>query len=232
MNSWKCARRLCSTGLVLKEQVHQHGLAAADLAVDVEPARRRLVLVGKQPAEQTLLAPRLVARQPLFKRRKGLRGLAPARDRPRSRRRQRAPGSGRGRKWARWTAWPTLPPEREGNCKRANCGWGYANGLVMPAKAGIRYAPARPLYLRRLWEAGSFAFADDDSGRCEPLRLTRSARRNPRPHRDRRRSRRARRTARSATPGTYGSGNSRAPTDNRQRPGSTRRAAAPASRAA
>ena len=49
---------------LLEEQVHQHGLAAPDLAMDVEPAWRRLVLVGEQPAEQALLAPRLVAGQP------------------------------------------------------------------------------------------------------------------------------------------------------------------------
>jgi len=51
----------------LKKQVHQHGLAAADLAVNVKSARR-LVLVGKQPAEQTLLAHRLVPRKPLLQR--------------------------------------------------------------------------------------------------------------------------------------------------------------------
>src|ERR1700733_12692232 len=51
---------------VLKEHVHQHSLAAADLAMDVEAARRRLLLVGKQPAEQALLANRLVAGKPLL----------------------------------------------------------------------------------------------------------------------------------------------------------------------
>ncbi len=44
---------------VLEEQVHQHGFAAADFAVNIEAARRPLVLVGKQPAEQALLAERL-----------------------------------------------------------------------------------------------------------------------------------------------------------------------------
>ena len=76
MNSWKWARRLCSTGLRLEKQVHQHGLAAADVAVNVEAARRRAVLVGKQPAEQALLAQRLVAREPLLESGKGLRGFA------------------------------------------------------------------------------------------------------------------------------------------------------------
>ena len=37
---------------LLKEQIHQHGLAAADLAMNVKPARRRLALVAEQPAEQ------------------------------------------------------------------------------------------------------------------------------------------------------------------------------------
>ena len=41
---------------VLKEHIHQHGLAAADLAMNVEPARRRLVLVAEQPPEQAQLA--------------------------------------------------------------------------------------------------------------------------------------------------------------------------------
>src|SRR6202030_4248092 len=50
----------------LEKQVHQHGLAAADLAVNVEAARRRLILVRKQPAEQALLAHRLVAGKPPF----------------------------------------------------------------------------------------------------------------------------------------------------------------------
>ena len=60
---------------VLEEQVHQHGLAAADFAVNVEAARRRLVLVGKQPAEQALLAQRLVVRKPLLEFGQGLGGL-------------------------------------------------------------------------------------------------------------------------------------------------------------
>src|SRR6266702_7966695 len=50
---------------VLEKQVHQHGLAAPDLAMNVETAWRRLVLVGKQPAKQALLAHWRVAREPL-----------------------------------------------------------------------------------------------------------------------------------------------------------------------
>ena len=38
---------------------------APDVAMDIQPARRRLRLVGKQPAKQPLLLDRLVARQPL-----------------------------------------------------------------------------------------------------------------------------------------------------------------------
>src|SRR5258708_1084811 len=41
---------------LLKKHVHQHGLAAPDFPVDVKPSRRRLALVRKQPAQQTLLA--------------------------------------------------------------------------------------------------------------------------------------------------------------------------------
>src|SRR5882672_82937 len=44
---------------LLKEQIHQHGLAAPDFAVNVETTWRRLVLVREQPAQQTLLAQRL-----------------------------------------------------------------------------------------------------------------------------------------------------------------------------
>ncbi|MHC2510775.1 hypothetical protein ACVII1_006013 [Bradyrhizobium elkanii] len=66
---------------LLEEQIHQHGLAAADLAVDVEPARRLVVLVAaEQPPEQALLALRLVAREPFIQRAErlggaGLRGI-------------------------------------------------------------------------------------------------------------------------------------------------------------
>jgi len=56
----------------LKEQVHQHGLAAADLTIDVKAVRRRGILVAEQPAEQALLAVRLVTVQALFEARIGL----------------------------------------------------------------------------------------------------------------------------------------------------------------
>ena len=60
---------------VLEEQIHQHGLAAADLAMDVEPVRRLVLVAAEQAAEQALLALRLVAREPLVERRIGLGDL-------------------------------------------------------------------------------------------------------------------------------------------------------------
>src|SRR4030081_2449431 len=48
---------------LLKEQIHQHGLAASDFAMNIEPARWRLVFVLEQPAQQALLAHWLVARK-------------------------------------------------------------------------------------------------------------------------------------------------------------------------
>src|SRR5882724_10005540 len=59
---------------LLKEQIHQHGFAAADVAMNIKPARRRLVLVSEKPAEQALLAQRPVAREPVLERAEGLRG--------------------------------------------------------------------------------------------------------------------------------------------------------------
>ena len=67
MNSWKCARRLRSTGAGLEEQVHQHGLAAADLAVDVETLDRlRFLALAEQPAERRRFARQPVLRQRIF----------------------------------------------------------------------------------------------------------------------------------------------------------------------
>src|SRR6202012_5469896 len=62
---------------VLEKQVHQHGLATPDLAIDIQPARRAtiLALIGKYPAEQPLLARRLIGGKPFLKRSEGLRGL-------------------------------------------------------------------------------------------------------------------------------------------------------------
>lgn len=61
---------------VLEEQIHQHGLAATDLAMDVETARRLvLVAVFEETAEQALLARRLVVRKPRVECRIGLGDL-------------------------------------------------------------------------------------------------------------------------------------------------------------
>src|SRR5450631_1383652 len=60
---------------VLEKQIHQHGLAAPDFAMNIEAARRRAVLVGKQPAQQALLAQGLVAREPPLEAREGIGGL-------------------------------------------------------------------------------------------------------------------------------------------------------------
>src|SRR6266851_4031560 len=60
---------------VLEKQIHQHGLAAPDIAMNIKPARRRTVLVGKQPAQQALLAQGLVAREPPLEVREGVSGL-------------------------------------------------------------------------------------------------------------------------------------------------------------
>jgi hypothetical protein len=40
----------------------------------------------------------------------------------------------------------------------------HQHSTVMPAKAGIQYPAASRLKLGRLWNTGSSAFADDDSG--------------------------------------------------------------------
>src|ERR1700730_3876916 len=60
---------------VLEKQVHQTALAAPGLAVNIEPARGRAALVGKQPPQQALLAQRLVAREPPLEPREGVSGL-------------------------------------------------------------------------------------------------------------------------------------------------------------
>ena len=58
-----------------EEQVHQHGLAAADLAMDVDALDRLGALaVTEQAAEQILLGDRPIADQPLLERRKRRRG--------------------------------------------------------------------------------------------------------------------------------------------------------------
>jgi len=66
MNSWKCARRLRLTAL-RKEHVHQHRLAAADIAKQVEPRSLFAALArAKQPAERRRLARQPALAQPRF----------------------------------------------------------------------------------------------------------------------------------------------------------------------
>ena len=52
----------------LEEQIHQHGLAAADFAVDVESLQRRLLFVArrKQPAERRRFARETMLDDPRF----------------------------------------------------------------------------------------------------------------------------------------------------------------------
>ncbi len=66
-----------------EEQVHQHGLAAADLAVDVKPFQRRagLLALAEQPAERGRFA-----RQPAL--------IEPVRERRQLRRQHRLAGIG------------------------------------------------------------------------------------------------------------------------------------------
>src|SRR5262249_3020540 len=123
---------------LLEEQVHQHGLAAPDLAMDVEPARRRLVLVGEQPAEQALLLDRLVAGKPLLQFRKGFRRAALRRiGLDRARRDEGfvmgVEGGGRGREHG-----PLSASARE-KLQAGNWAGGYAprhHSLACPALAG------------------------------------------------------------------------------------------------
>ena len=59
MNSWKCTRRLRCDRARFEEQIHQHRLAAADLAVDVETLDRRLLFLAARTANRamTICAP-------------------------------------------------------------------------------------------------------------------------------------------------------------------------------
>src|SRR5262249_38927001 len=111
---------------------------------DVEPARRRLILVGEQSPEQALLLDRLVAGKPLLQRRKGFRRAALRRiGLDRAGRDEglvvRTEGGGRGRKHA------PFPPQRGGNCKRGIawrvCAWYPHPALSCPAHAGHPVAP-------------------------------------------------------------------------------------------
>ena len=81
---------------LLEEQIHQHGLAAADVAVDIEPARRRLVLVGRTAARAGSACSRACSRKAAAPARQRLPPRAPAPDRPRSRLRRRGLCNGHG----------------------------------------------------------------------------------------------------------------------------------------
>src|SRR3974390_754772 len=187
---------------LLEKQIHQHGLAAPDVAVNVEAARRRFVLVGKQPAEQALLAKRLVTGKPLFEIGKGLcdfflRGVWLYRSRRDESLIMRAERGGRGRQHGLF-----LRPKPEEIASRelvqALC---QATGRAryergMQCARHIRTKRRR----RRLLPASATRSISGTFSGGIGNRLTRSARRNPRPHRRRRRSRRARKTTQSARP--------------------------------
>src|SRR4051812_2123071 len=114
---------------VLEEQIHQHGLAAADLAMHVKPARRRVALVAEQPSQQAELLRRLVTRQPFLERGERLGSLGLRRislDRPggdeglvlvRERGRRQGP----------------LTASSEGKLQAVNRWAGYANATRHPA---------------------------------------------------------------------------------------------------
>jgi len=138
---------------LLKKHIHQHGLATPDLTVDVEAARRHVVVVGKQPVEQALLAQRLVARKPLLKVGECLGGL-----RLRSIGLDRAGGDeglimaaergGRGRQHGPCYG-PSARKLQAGNWCKGRCGCGALGGTApphkgssSPRKAGIQYAAA------------------------------------------------------------------------------------------
>ena len=50
----------------LEEQIHQHRLAAADVAVDVESLERRLLAIAEQPAQRRGFARQAMLRDPHF----------------------------------------------------------------------------------------------------------------------------------------------------------------------
>jgi hypothetical protein len=186
---------------VLEEQVHQHGLAAANLAMHVETIRRHIALVAEQAAEQAELLRRLVAGQPLLESGERLGRL-----RLRRIGLDRAGGNqslimgvergGLVRKHG------PLSASARRKLQAVNWCWGYANSTRhTPRRRGIQHAAASRRYRRRLRILDHPPARMMTAGDCgEHLRLTHSARRNPRPHTVRRRSMHATRTARSARP--------------------------------
>ena len=87
MNSWKWARRFSAKAVGLVEEIHQHGLAAADGAEDVEALRRLRVGTHKKtgkPADEAV-APAPPARQAARQLRRAWQRIATGRDRRQSR---------------------------------------------------------------------------------------------------------------------------------------------------
>src|SRR5882724_5660077 len=135
---------------LLKKHIHQHGLAAPDVAVNIEAARRRLVLVREQPAKQALLAQGLVARKLLLEAREGFGGLG-----------LRGVGFNR----ARGDEGLIMGAERGGWCVQHGplttlgqrklqagiWGWGYAGARIGDAAPAFRkpsYPPTGPIFGR------------------------------------------------------------------------------------
>ena len=68
MNSWKCTRRLRGDRALLEEQVHQHGLAAADVAMDIKSLGGGAPSESRTAVEEARLARGLVGHEPLIQR--------------------------------------------------------------------------------------------------------------------------------------------------------------------
>src|SRR5882724_6677451 len=178
---------------LLKKHIHQHGLAAPDVAVNIKAARRRLVLVREQPAKQALLAQGLVARKLLLEAREGFGGLG-----------LRGVGFNR----AGGDEGLIMGAERGGWCVQHGpltalgqrklqagiWGWGYAGARIEDA-ATFRFSIAAA---PECWVARSSRAMT--AGNVHVCRSKHSARRNPQPHRARRRSTPGTRTARTAMP--------------------------------
>src|SRR3954451_11330728 len=137
--------------------------------MNVKPARRRLVLVGKQPAEQALLAQWLVARQPLLKRGKrlggvGLRGIGLDRAGGNQRLILCVERGGVGRQHG------PLSASSVRKLQAVNWCWGYASSARHPREGGYPVRRGFSVYLRRLWYTGSSAGAcHRATQRADPL---------------------------------------------------------------
>ena len=110
---------------VLKKQIHQHGLAAPDLAVNVEAARRRLVLVRQTAGPAGLACAPACSSQAAARGRRMPRRPPPARRRARSRRKRRGLIMGAERGGGGDSMAP-LRRQHGGNCKPRIGAGGYA----------------------------------------------------------------------------------------------------------